>query len=108
MNKKNNDNIRVADLVATWRAGQMPDSELLHQLSVTLDEPIQLDKGVRVTFESKSVTCVIEISGTEKVLTLTDSAGGKHVVTGARGKAIASKVTDLALACAMEATVDRV
>lgn len=63
-------------------------------------------KDVRITLESKSVTCVIEISGTEKLITLTDSAGGKRVVTGTRGKAIASKVMDLALACAMESIGD--
>jgi hypothetical protein len=62
------------------------------------------DKDVRVTFESPSVTCVIEISGTDKSLTLADSSGGRHVVTGARGKAIADKVLDLAMMCALEST----
>jgi hypothetical protein len=60
------------------------------------------DRSVRVTLESQSATCVIEISGTDKSLTLTDSAGGKRLVTGAVGKVIADKVLDLALTCATE------
>ena len=62
------------------------------------------DRGVRVTFESKSVTCVIEISGTDKSLTLADSSGGKRLVTGPRAREIGQKVMDLAMLCALEST----
>jgi len=64
-----------------------------------------MNKNIRVTFESPSVTCVIEISGTEKALTLTDSTGGKHTVVGERATAIADKVMELVLACAWESTL---
>jgi len=63
-------------------------------------------KNVRVTFESPNVTCVIEISGTEKSLTITGRNGIKQTLTGARGKAVADKVMELALMCALESFGD--
>ncbi len=67
-------------------------------------EPARPDRSVRVTFESPTVTCVIEISGTDKSLTLADSSGGKRIVTGERGRVIAQMVADLALTCALESS----
>jgi len=64
-----------------------------------------MNKNIRVTFESPNVTCIIEISGTEKTLVLTDSAGGKHTVVGERATSIANKVMELVLACAWESTL---